>query len=73
MSQHISSRTIHTIHIDLQDDVLGKIEQGDEVEVILSSRLGMSTAKRLTWRDLESLTKDEGVYRTSARRKVSTL
>lgn len=45
MSQHVTTRTIHTIHIDLQDQVLEKIQDGDEVEVVLQSRLGSTQSK----------------------------
>ena len=55
MAQHIASRTVHTIHIDLNDDVLGKIEVMDEVEVVLSSRNGQTATRKLTYRDLRNL------------------
>ena len=55
MAQHIDTRTIHTIRIDLQDEVLSKIEEGDEVEVILVSRHGASGPRKLTFRDLDRL------------------
>jgi hypothetical protein len=45
MAQYIHSRTIHTITIDVNDDVIGKIEEGDEVEIILSSRFGQTRSK----------------------------
>ena len=32
------TRTIHTITIDLPDEVVAKIEQGDEVEVFFNAR-----------------------------------
>lgn len=32
------TRTTHTITIDLPDDVVGKIQMGDEVEVIFQCR-----------------------------------
>lgn len=38
MSIRSETRTIHTITIALPDDVLAKIEQGDEVEVMFHSR-----------------------------------
>ena len=38
MSVYSETRTIHTITIDMPDNVLGKIEQGDEVEVQFRSR-----------------------------------
>ena len=62
MAQSVETRTIHTIRIDLQDDVLAKIEQGDEVEVILQGRSGATTAKKLTYRDMLALD-PEGPYR----------
>lgn len=35
------TRTTHTISIDLPDDVVGKIQAGDDVEVIFYSRIEM--------------------------------
>lgn len=55
MAQHIDSRTIHTIHIDVTDDVLAVIESGNEVEVVLHARSGSTAAKKLTYRDIENL------------------
>lgn len=56
MAQHITSRTIHTIHIDVQDDVLARIDAGaDEVDVVLVSRTGNTAPKRLTYRDIQRL------------------
>ncbi len=37
MAIRSETRTTHTITIDLPDDVLAKIEAGDEVEVIFQS------------------------------------
>ena len=55
MAQTVQSRTIHTIFIDVQDDILAKIESADEVEVVLSSRNGQTSPKKLTYRDLRFL------------------
>lgn len=55
MAQHIDSRTIHTIHIDLNDNILEKLEAGDEVEVVLSSRNGQTRAKKLSYTDVLDL------------------
>lgn len=72
MAQHIDSRTIHTIRIDLQDDILGKIEQGDEVEVVLMTRSGgITNAKKLTYRDLDSLLTDHYAPHTKGFRPKS--
>lgn len=38
MAQFSTTRTIHTITIDLQDDVLAAIAAGDEVEIEFRSR-----------------------------------
>lgn len=46
------TRTTHTITIDLPDDVIGKIQHGDEVEVIFSSSVAggrMPRPMRLSW------------------------
>jgi hypothetical protein len=40
------TRTIHTIHIDLTDEVLARIEAGDEVEVMLHSRTAAGRTPR---------------------------
>jgi hypothetical protein len=45
MSQHVTTRTIHTIHIDIEDQVISRIEDGDEVEVVLQGRSGSSQSK----------------------------
>lgn len=55
MAQHIHSRTIHTVTIDLQDDILAKLEAGDEVEIVLQSRNGQSRAKKLSMGDVFDL------------------
>jgi hypothetical protein len=60
MAQRITSRTIHTIEVDMTDDVLAKIEEGDEVEVVLVTRQGRSSAKKLTYRDTEHMLRDMG-------------
>lgn len=61
MAIHSDTRTIHTIHIDLPDDVLGKIEAGDEVEVQFRSRAqGRQPAPmRLSYTTLMRLTRDD--------------
>jgi hypothetical protein len=53
--QRIETRTIHTITIDLQDDILAGLQFGDEVEVVLTHRGGITSRKRLTYRDLTTL------------------
>lgn len=55
MAQHVDTRTIHTIHIDLLDDTLERVDSGDEVEVVLHSRAGSSAPKKLTFRDIRML------------------
>lgn len=52
MAMHKETRTIHTIYIDLLDDVLAGIESPmDEVEIVVQSRTGQAQAKKLTYRD----------------------
>jgi hypothetical protein len=64
MAQRIYSRTIHTIQVDVQDDVLAKIEAGDEVEVVLMGRNGIPTsAKKLSPRDIDQLLDNDGMIR----------
>jgi hypothetical protein len=55
MSQHVDTRTIHTITIDVQDDVIGKVEEGDEVEFVLTTRYGPLSRKKATWRDIQTI------------------
>lgn len=55
MAIRSETRTIHTITIDLPDDVLARIEKYDEVEVIFNSRLAagrMPRPFRLSWSHL---------------------
>lgn len=55
MAQQVDTRTIHTITIDLEDQVLGGIESGDEVEIIFRSRGSYSAPRKLTFRDVSRL------------------
>lgn len=55
MAQRVTTRVIHTIDIDLQDDVLAKIESGDEVEVRFNYRGETTSVKRLTFRDTDRI------------------
>lgn len=48
MAIYSNTRTIHTITIDLPDDVLAKIESCDEVEVVFNSRLVRGRTPRPT-------------------------
>lgn len=41
-----NTRTIHCIHIDLPDDVLAKIESGDQVEIMFNSSVSMGRMPR---------------------------
>jgi hypothetical protein len=46
------SRTIHTVHISIPDDILGALESGDQVEVMFSSRIASGRMPRpvmLSW------------------------
>jgi hypothetical protein len=70
MAQHVQTRTIHTIFIDLQDDVLAKIEQGDEVEVVLQTRSG-STHSKINERALDRLLDRTELDRISPKVRVS--
>lgn len=60
MAIRSETRTTHTITIDIPDDVLAKIEQGDEVEVFFNGRGGgdMRTPRpmRLSWTWVRYLT-----------------
>lgn len=38
MSIRLDTHTVHTITVDLPDDVLGKIEYGDEIRVTFNPR-----------------------------------
>lgn len=58
MAQRVDTRTIHTITIDLQDDVLAGIQPSDEGEIILVHRGSQTTRKKLTYRDIDTLTTD---------------
>lgn len=42
MAVRHDTRTIHTITVDIPDDIMGKLEEGDQVEVILSTRSGQA-------------------------------
>lgn len=53
MAIHSDTRTIHTIHIDIPDDVMGKMEANDEIEIVLHSRSEggrMPAPIKLSWR-----------------------
>lgn len=39
------THTTHTISIDLPDDIMGKLDEGDEVQVILCAREGTASFK----------------------------
>ena len=59
MAIHSETRTIHTIIIDLPDDVIGKIEAGDQVEVMFNSRVSKGRMPRpmmLSWGMLRWIT-----------------
>lgn len=60
MAAHIGidSRTIHTLRVSVPDDILSALGTDDEVEVILCSRFGDTSAKKLTFRDLHRLLED---------------
>ena len=52
MAIHSTTRTTHTITIPLPDDVIGKIQTGDEVEVVFTSSVcGGRTPRpqKLSW------------------------
>ena len=52
MAIRSETRTIHTIVIDLPDDVIGSMETGDEIEVIFNSRVcggRMPAPVKLSW------------------------
>lgn len=49
---NIDSRTIHTIQVQMPDDIMGKLVVGDEVEVVLTSRYGNTLPRKLSYSDL---------------------
>jgi hypothetical protein len=49
MSVRSETRTIHTVYIDLPDEVMGKMNAGDEVEIVLNSRDGITRPMRVSW------------------------
>ena len=55
MAQKRDTRTIHTILIDVQDDIIGGIEVGDEVEIVLVSRDGMTRPIKLSSGNIQRL------------------
>jgi hypothetical protein len=61
MAQRRTTRTIHTFTIDLQDDMLAGVDtMGDEVEVVLVSRVGQTLPKKLSQKDLFYLLEGRG-------------
>ena len=60
MAIYSETRTVHTVHVQLPDDVLGRIEQGDEVEVQFHSRAAnrLPAPIRLSYTALHRLTRD---------------
>lgn len=56
MAQHVTTRTIHTVTIDVQDDVLSRIEMGDEIEIVLASRNGVTRPMKLNYGNVRDLT-----------------
>lgn len=58
MAQHKDTRTIHTIHIDLEDKMLEDVEDGDMVEVVLMGRWSSTLPKRLSYSDILRLTEE---------------
>jgi hypothetical protein len=52
MAIRSETRTIHTITVELPDDLVGKIHRDDEVEVIFTSRVSggrMPRPTRMSW------------------------
>jgi hypothetical protein len=60
MAIRSETRTVHTVHVDLPDDVLGRIEFGDEVEVQFHSRAQnrLPAPVRLSYTALNRLLRD---------------
>jgi hypothetical protein len=53
------TRTIHTLHIEIPDDIVGKIAPGDQVEVMFNSRASKGRYPRpqmLSWAQLRWIT-----------------
>jgi hypothetical protein len=64
------TRTIHTVFIDLPDDIVGKWEFGDQVEIVVASRNGSARSKKLTWGDVNALTEENPSNRPYHNKKV---
>lgn len=58
MAINSQTRTVHTIFIDLPDDVLGKIGSGDQVELVLQSRDGATRAIAVNYGNMRNLIRD---------------
>lgn len=60
-TQRVTTRTIHTIEVTLDDAIIDEIRDSDQVEVIFLSRAmnRQMTPIRLSWSALERLTKDK--------------
>ena len=63
MAQQVTTRTIHTVVIDVQDDILAGISDTDIVEIVLAGRNDYTRPKTLTYRDLTALLGDRDTYR----------
>lgn len=63
MAQQVTTRTIHTVVIDVQDNILAGISDTDIVEIVLAGRNGFTRPKTLTYRDITALTADHDTYR----------
>lgn len=59
-NQSLHTRTIHQVHITLDDAIIEQLKPGDEVEVCLSSRAMNRTPSpiRLSYTTLMRLTRD---------------
>lgn len=59
-TQRVTTRTIHTIEVTLDDAVVDQIRDSDQVEVIFFSRAQnrQMAPIRLSWTTVQRLTKD---------------
>lgn len=49
MAVRSETHTVHTLYIDVPDDVIGKMNTGDDVRIVLNSRDGMTRPMALSF------------------------
>lgn len=60
MAIYHDTRTVHTITVDIPDDIIGKLQPGDQVEIQLQSRAQnrIPAPIRLSYTTVMRLTRD---------------